>query len=159
MSAWRILNDNNLHPYHRQREQELLPRDNIAKLNFATDMINRRTENPNYFSNILFTDEAGFTKDGIFNQHSSHVWTEENPHAIRIGGSQYKFSINIWCGIIGNYLLGPHVLPPRLNGREFQNCLMYTLPVLLENIPNEKQETMWFVLNGIPPRHTIEVRE
>lgn len=69
--------------------------------------------------NILFTDEAAFTKDGIFNQHNLHIWSEVNPHFIRIRVSQYKFSIYIWCGLIGNILLCPHELPGSLNGQEF----------------------------------------
>jgi hypothetical protein len=31
-------------------------------------------------ANILFTDEAGFTIDGIVNFHNAHVWVNENPH-------------------------------------------------------------------------------
>ncbi|KAF0765897.1 Uncharacterized protein FWK35_00000619 [Aphis craccivora] len=32
-------------------------------------------------------NEAVFIKDGIFNQHNSYVWSEENPKAIRISSS------------------------------------------------------------------------
>jgi len=36
---------------------------------------------------------------------------------------------------------------------------MYDLPVLLENVPLEEQETMWFMLDGAPPHHTNAVRQ
>uniref|UniRef100_A0A2S2R813 Transposable element Tc3 transposase n=1 Tax=Sipha flava TaxID=143950 RepID=A0A2S2R813_9HEMI len=36
---------------------------------------------------------------------------------------------------------------------------MYDLPVLLENVPLEEQELMWFMLNGAPPHHTNAVRQ
>lgn len=157
--VWRILNQNNMHPYHRQRVQELLPRDFPARLIFSQSVIDRIMVNPHFLKNILFTDEAAFTNDGVFNQHNSHLWSEENPNAIRIRGSQYKFSINIWCGLVGNTLLGPHELPARLNGQGFLHFIMYDLPVLLENVPLEEQETMWFMLDGAPPHHTNAVRQ
>ena len=37
---------------------------------------------PQFLSKILFTEEAGFTRDGIFNYHNIHVWCDVNPHAI-----------------------------------------------------------------------------
>ncbi|XP_022165622.1 uncharacterized protein LOC111030441 [Myzus persicae] len=155
----RILHQNHMRPYHRQRVQKLLPHDYPARLIFSQTIISKIAMNPNFLKNILFTDEAVFTKDGIFNQHRSHLWSEENPHAIRIRGSQYKFSINIWCGLVGNTLLGPHELPARLNGQGFLYFIVHQLPVLLENVPLEEQETMWFMLDGAPPHHTNAVRQ
>ncbi|KAL4084896.1 hypothetical protein QTP88_027767 [Uroleucon formosanum] len=141
--VWRILHQNHMHPYHRQRVQELLPRDYPARLIFSQTIIGKTAMNPNFLKNILFTDEA----------------SEENPHAIRIMGSQYKFSINIWCGLMGNTLLGSHELPARLNGQGFLYFIMHYLPILLENVPLEEQETMWFMLDGAPPHHTNAVRQ
>lgn len=31
---------------------------------------------------------------------------------------------------------------------------MYNLPVILDTVPYEHQETMWFMLDGTPPHHT-----
>jgi hypothetical protein len=36
---------------------------------------------------------------------------------------------------------------------------MYDLPVLLENVPLEEQESKWFILNSVPPYHTNAVRQ
>jgi hypothetical protein len=33
-----------------------------------------------FVANILFTDDAEFTRDGIVNFHSTHVWADDNPH-------------------------------------------------------------------------------
>jgi hypothetical protein len=81
-----------MHPYHRQRVQELLPHNYPVRLIYSHTIFDKIIINPNFLKNILFTDEAVFTKDGIFNQHNSHLWSEENPHAIRIRGSQYPES-------------------------------------------------------------------
>jgi hypothetical protein len=40
----------------------------------------------------------------------------ENPHVIRRTNFQQKFSINIWAGIVNGMLIGPCVLPNRVNG-------------------------------------------
>jgi len=56
-----------MHPYRRQQVQELLPRDYPARLIFSQTIIGKIAMNPNFLKNILFTDEAVFTKDGIFN--------------------------------------------------------------------------------------------
>jgi hypothetical protein len=36
---------------------------------------------------------------------------------------------------------------------------MYDLPVLLENVSLEEQESMWFMLDSAPPHHTNAVRQ
>ena len=34
----------------------------------------------NFLNCILFTDEAGFTCNAIFNSHT-YIWSDKNPHA------------------------------------------------------------------------------
>ncbi|CAG9840654.1 unnamed protein product [Diabrotica balteata] len=55
----------------------------------------------------MFTDEATFTRREVFNWRNSDYWEEENPHAIKARHFQHEFKLNIWCGIIGDQLLGP----------------------------------------------------
>ena len=38
-------------------------------------------ERPNFLNCILFTDEAGFTHNSVFNSHNTHIWSDENPQA------------------------------------------------------------------------------
>ena len=47
-------------------------------------------------------DEAMFTRDGICNFHSVHIWAHANPHAIREARHQTTFSIDVWTGIVGD---------------------------------------------------------
>ncbi|KAJ8953332.1 hypothetical protein NQ318_012127, partial [Aromia moschata] len=48
---------------------------------------------------------------------------------------QHEFKINIWCGIIGDYLVGPFELPAKLNGQDYLNLLQENLVDLLEEVP------------------------
>lgn len=61
-----------------------------------------------FLSAVLFTDEVAFTRDGIINFHNIHHWAEENPCAIlQSTRHQQQFSVNVWAGIICDYLVGP----------------------------------------------------
>ena len=79
-SAHRILKKNQLHPYHVQRVQSLLPRDYPARLEFCQTMLQRHREDPRFLERILWSDESTFKKDGYINLHNIHEWHVENPH-------------------------------------------------------------------------------
>ena len=66
------------------------------------------------------------------NSHNMHYWSEENPHFIKTK-HQIKFSLNVWCGILGGHLIGPVFLPSRLTGNDYLEFLASTLPDLLGN--------------------------
>jgi len=52
--------------------------------------------------NILLTDEAHFNLDGVNNTRNSHLWDRDNPHGTVESNYQHLFSVNVWCGIIGD---------------------------------------------------------
>jgi len=61
--------------YHIQRIQHLEPTDMCSQLELCR-WIN---SNPHMIRNILFTDEAHFTRDGVNNTNNSHLWDRDNP--------------------------------------------------------------------------------
>lgn len=86
------------------------------RLNFSYCLFGKLAKNPSFSKNILFTDEESFTKRGIVNFHNRHMWCDENPHVIHAIRFQHEFSINVHGGIVGDMLIGPFVLPNRLDG-------------------------------------------
>jgi hypothetical protein len=66
--------------------------------------------------NILFTEEAHFTCDGVNNTRKSHLWDSDNPHRTVESNYQHRFSVNVWCGVIGDQLIGPRFFPKHLTG-------------------------------------------
>lgn len=159
MTVQRILHDNLLYPYHLQRVQALSVEDYAPRLRFCTWFLNKCNLNHSFHSSVLFTDEAGFTRDGIINFHNNHLWADENPHGIIQSRHQQRFSINVWAGIIGDYLIGPVVLPNRLDGLSYLDFLQNGLPPLLEEVPIETRQQMWFMHDGAPAHFRREVRE
>ena len=58
--------------------------------------------NSHMIRNILFTDEAHFTRDGFNSTRISHLWDHDNPHETVESNYQHRFSINVWCGVTGD---------------------------------------------------------
>lgn len=119
-------------PFHIRRCQDLLPQDTVARLHFCRWISNHILDDPIFLNNLMMTDECYFTRNGITNLHNMHQWADENPFAIETRHFQNKFSINVWAGIVGDYLIGPVMLPARLNGNNYLQFLQETLPDLLD---------------------------
>lgn len=154
----RVLQEQMLYPYHVQGVQELLLADPDARLAFCRFIQERRAEDMNFHNKILFTDEACFTRRGMTNFHNEHVYADENPHVSKQRHFQNEFRINVWTGIIGNFVIGPVILPIRLNGASYLDFLENTLPDLLEHLPLALRRDMWFLHDGAPPHFTLNVR-
>lgn len=126
----RVLRMNGLCPFHYQRVQHLLPRDFQQRINFCEGIvisflysviliIQRTVTSDKSYAGflaqcrrdlsfpdiILWTDEATFTPNGVFNSRNYLHWAEENPHVIREGAFQFRWSINVWAGMIGNQVV------------------------------------------------------
>ncbi|KAJ4445324.1 hypothetical protein ANN_07129 [Periplaneta americana] len=65
---------------------------------------------------------------------------------------------HIWCGIVGNQLLGPRVLPPRLNGEICRAFFERELHGLLHDIPLATRVNLWFMHDGAPEHYCRNVR-
>lgn len=154
-----IFRDQLIRPFHIQRVQELLPFDPESRVNFAQIIQERIALGDGFQANkILFTDESCFTRRGVTNLHNEHVYADENPHAIKERHYQREFKINVWMGIIDHYLVGPFRLPNRLDGACYLRFLQETLPELLEDVPLNLRQNMYFMHDGAPPHFARTVR-
>lgn len=156
--VWQILHEDRLHPFHRQKVQDLNENDFGNRVMFCNWYIRKCEEDELFSGSILFSDESLFTREGLFNSHNNHVWNNDNPHAKFIRSFQNRFSLNVWGGIIGDHLLGPYFLPARLNGASYLQFLEDTLPELLEDVPIALRQRMWFQHDGAPPHFARVVR-
>lgn len=157
-TVWKVIHEQQLHPYRRQKVQALLPRDFVPRIEYCNWYIQRCGEDILFPQRILFTDESCFTREGLFNSHNNHVWADENPHALFIRNNQYRFSVSVWGGIVGDNLLGPYFLPPRLNAELYLEFLDQTLPELLEEVPLAIRQTMRFQHDGAPAHSSVGIR-
>lgn len=156
--TWRVLKDEHLHPFHVQRVQKLSPGDYPNRIEFARWFLQQNALNPHFGRTVLFTDECTFTREGTFNTHNAHVWADVNPHATYPHAHQRRFSINVWAGILGDHLIGPYLLPERLNGKTYLTFLQHVLPDLLNVVPPRIRRVMWFQHDGAPAHYVRDVR-
>ncbi|KAJ4437962.1 hypothetical protein ANN_13901 [Periplaneta americana] len=147
-TVWRLLKEYQLYPYHLQR----------ARVRFCQWFLQQCGVNPNFPALVLFTDEAQFTRDGITYFHNQHVWAYENPRATVPSHHQVQFSLNMWAGIIGDRLVGPHVLVNRLTGQAYTNFLQNTIPHVLEDTPPINRQHIHFLHDGAPAHFSRTAR-
>ena len=145
MQVWRTLHGEDLYPYHDQRVQHLEPDDHAQRM----DLCRWITAHPELLSVILFSDEASFTRDGINDSRNVHTWSHENPHGTRVTNFQRRFSVNVWCGVLGN----------SVKENTYEAFLRNELPGLFEDIPFMVRSQMHFQHIGAPPHYTWHVRE
>ena len=155
MQVWRTLNEENLNPHHNHRVQHLERGDPAQRM----DLCHWITAHPQLLSVILFTDEASFTRDGINNSRNVRTWSHDNPHETSVTKFQRRFSVNVWCGLLGNKLIGPFVFDNNLTGNTYEVFLRNELTGLLEDIPLIIRSQMYFQHDGAPPHYTRHVRE
>ncbi|GFW00351.1 uncharacterized protein TNCV_4355481 [Trichonephila clavipes] len=112
------------------------------------------------FQKQHFTDEASFSREGIFNTRNSHSWAAANPHVTRTRAAQDRFLVNVWAGILGDHLIGPYILPDRLTGPRYLIFLEQVLPELLDSahVTAATRTSMWFQQDGAPAHFSISVR-
>lgn len=149
----RILKVNKMHPFHIQLLQELFPADYQRRLDFCLWVQNKIRNQRNLVNLVLFGDEATFHRNGCVNRHNFHYYATENPHFIRYK-TQNRWSLNVWGGIIGTYVIGPYFFEQRVTGEVYLNFLENHLPPLLDGVPNELREEMWFLHDGAPVHYT-----
>lgn len=157
-SVSKIINANKFHPYHIQLVHDLKPTDYPKRLEFCNFVRQRLEADENFLNLVLFSDEAKFSNNGGVNKHNCHYYALENPHWIRMGHFQNVISTNVWCGILGERIIGPYFFRGTLTGLRYLAFLNDILPQLLEEIELGIREEMWFQQDGAPPHYHREVR-
>jgi hypothetical protein len=95
--VWRIFHEQPLYPYHIQQMEALTPNHHVRVV-VCQWLLAKCVVNTQFVANVLFTNEAGFTRDGIMHVHITHVWVDDNPHTTMASRHQHQFSINMWVG-------------------------------------------------------------
>jgi hypothetical protein len=72
---------------------------------------------------------------------------------------QQRFSINVCAGIIGDCLIGPHVLPHQLTGSHYPDFLSHDVPKLPEGVPLAVRARMWYMHDGALAHCSRDVRD
>lgn len=167
-SVFKVLKVHHFHPYKIKLVQELSEDDFDRRIEFCEILTNRLESREMSSFNILFTDEASFALNGEVNRHNSRYWAKENPHWYREAHTQHPQRLNIWVGIIGNFIIGPFVINGNLNGMLYNDMLNNQIIPALNNLvetaitpegaPIFNREMIYFQQDGAPPHFALDVR-
>ena len=97
---------------------------------------------------FFFTDEAYFTRAGTFNPHNFPDGQQDNPHVVHRFNYQHRISVNVWAGIVGNYFIGPYLMPSPLSVEIYETFLRVVLPGMFKDVPLGIGSRMWFQHDG-----------
>ncbi|XP_029673048.1 uncharacterized protein LOC115241426 [Formica exsecta] len=87
-----------------------------------------------------------------------HYWFIENPKWLQQVVHQRPWNVNVWCGILGDQIIGPFFIDGILNGEKYANFLTEELPHLLEGIPLAQRIEMWYQHDGCPAHNARVAR-
>ncbi|KAJ8955126.1 hypothetical protein NQ318_009019 [Aromia moschata] len=132
-SIVKVLKKHHYKPYRIVPVQKLFARDREFRLQFCQEMVNRHNENNLFINNILFTDESTFSTSG--ERKNNHHWASENPRVCHEIKKQGCSTVNVWCGIHKNKILGPIFIERSLTGEEYLNMLRTSIEELLDDMP------------------------
>lgn len=158
-SVSRIIRKNKFHPYKMIVHQELSDNDFILRQNFSQWSLQKIAQNGNFFENVVFTDEATFRNDSIVIRHNMHYYDNVNPHWTRERRSQHRWSLNVWCGIVSGYIIGPIFIRHRLTGNVYLHLLENEIQQQLNDLPENLRRNLWWQHDGAPPHFAANVRE
>nr|XP_034192564.1 uncharacterized protein LOC117609914 [Osmia lignaria] len=138
--------------------RNLRPQDFIRRMRYSRWLLGKIEHNPSFCTYVLWTDEALFTHEGCFTTHTAHVWSDEDLHMILPRAAQHRWSVNVWAGICGDFVVGPYILPDKLDGPAYNQFLQHVLPNLLEVIPLEIRKNMYYQHDEAPAHYAANVR-
>ncbi|XP_031777035.1 uncharacterized protein LOC116415815 [Nasonia vitripennis] len=108
-------------------------------------------QNQQFLGSSKPKDEATFKNTGELNRHNCHYWSDVNPLWHRTVDNQHRWSLNVWCGIVNGYVIGPYFFNGNVNQHNFLEFLRDHLPGLLEEVDLETRQRIWVQLDGAPP--------
>ncbi|KAJ8880301.1 hypothetical protein PR048_016767 [Dryococelus australis] len=88
-----------------------------------------------------------------------HEWAQENPCTTHRRGYQQRFSVNVRAGTADNQVVGPYMMPPRLNSVMYRTVLREVLVQLLEEVPLWIRQDMCNQHGREPHHSSAAVRE
>lgn len=163
-SVLKYLKQYKWHPYKINLVQALNEDDPDRRIQFCEQMAEICYENPNFVSNIIFSDEATFYLNGTVNRQNCRYWAPRNPHWFIESHTQYPEKVNVWAAIVRDRILGPYFIEGTLTAEKYLNFLRDDLlPALATLYPNHNDpdipdDTLWYQQDGAPPHYSIIVR-
>ncbi|GFV64897.1 uncharacterized protein TNCV_197091 [Trichonephila clavipes] len=156
-TKWNILHTCGAYLYRPVLAQELMPGDQERHFDFCNFVLNTLDENPEFFNEVLWSDECQFSRQGTINTHNKHYWSLENPHLIRPNHHQVRWSVNVWCEIWKSTLIGPIIFDGPLTSESYTEILSGPLAYFLEDeVSLRNLSRIWYQHDGAPAHKSAQ---
>ena len=139
--------------------QDLCCNDFLKRVDFCNWICRKMCTDVSFLIHVLFSDEANFANTGNVNRHNILFYANENPRWMRTVPFQYPRSVNCWCGIVGDHVIGAYFFEGRLTGQVYGNFLQNVLPQLMEYVPLHVRMNMRMQHDGAPPHYALCSRQ
>lgn len=148
-----VLKKHKFKPYIPQKVHALEENDRGRREQFCNFYCNLARQDPVIHTKIIWSDECTFSINGIFNRNIHRHWSQENPRVIVETNFQRRFSLNVWCGILGNRLIGPFFIDGSLNQEKYYQLLTEHLQIFLDDLPLAELNGIYFQQDGATPHN------
>lgn len=155
----RCLRTNKVKPFKPKILHTLENGDDVRRLEFCLWAQAEYLNNRNFLKEILFSDEATFSTNGVVSSQNSRFWAVENPEWVINTRRQYSQKLNVWCGILDDRIIGPYFFERNLNSPTFLNFLINGFWDAIHNLPCQTRLNLKFQLDGSPVHNAAVVRE
>lgn len=88
-----------------------------------------------------------------------HFWVHKNTKVVQERHFQHQSSVNVWCGVLGDKLMGLHVAEGYLTATYDRNFLEDELSLHSENVPLATERQLQLKHDGAPLHFGREVTE
>ena len=122
--------------------------------NFANGCCNNRLP----LQSLMFSDEAMFYLSSHVNRHNSRYWCDTNPHWMEDSNMQNAPRIMVWAAIWGNRIIGPFFFEEHVTKDSYLSLLQNFLEPILNELPLQERQQIWFQQDGAPPHFGLNVR-
>lgn len=149
----RILKKHKWKPFSYHLVQHLQLGDLPRRVEFCEWFLMKTQEDENFIKKVIWCDEAKFSKNGLFNRHNSHFWSNENPHVSRERYFQDRWSFNVFCAIKDDKILALKFYDENLNGERYCHILEEAIRPALHTLRNGEAASAWYQQDGAPPHN------
>lgn len=155
----RILKKNGYRSYKVKKTHQILPTDNIRRMEFCEAAMEKINRNENFTRNVVFTDESTFPLLGRHNPSRVRYWSRENLHRFFTLRTQYPQKLNVWAGLLGEHMLGPFFIEGNLNGPKYLTLLQQQIVPEIRRLTGERFGDIWFQQDGCPAHNNGLVQQ
>jgi hypothetical protein len=155
---WRCLRRHKLKPYKPKFLHTLEEGDTQRRMEYCLWCQGNYLNDREFLKNIMFSDEATFTTNGVVSAQNCRYWATENPNWVINCKRQYSQKVNVWCALLNTKIIGPFFFFNTLNAERFLNFLNTEFMDAIEELPLIDRRELYIQLDGASVHNARIVR-